>query len=69
MSKKKAAEYITMLSRDPKARAEHKKDPEAAMTKAGVAPTEREVIKRGNADEIRKHLGDDAPPGCFLLMF
>ena len=68
MSKKKTADYITKLSKDPKARAAHKKDPDASMKKAGLAPKERAILKRGSAQEIRKHLGDDAPPGCFLLL-
>ena len=68
MSKKKTADFITKLSKDPKARAAYKKDPDAVMKKAGIAPKAREILKRGDAQEIRKHLGDDAPPGCFLLL-
>lgn len=67
MSHKHTAEFINKLSSDPKAREEYKKDPHAAMTKAGIPHETQAVLHRGNPEEIRKHLGDDAPPGCFLL--
>lgn len=69
MANKKTADFIAKLSKDPKARAEYKKDPATAMTKAGIPKKSQAVLKRGDANEIRKHLGDDAPPGCFLLIF
>jgi hypothetical protein len=44
-----------------------KKDPDATMKAHDVPEASRAVLKRGNPDEVRKHLGDDSPPGCFVL--
>jgi hypothetical protein len=66
-TKKAAGDYLKKLSTDHTAREEHKRDPQGAMTKAGLPPDSIAVIKTGDAEAIRKHLGDDAPPGCFLL--
>lgn len=67
MANKKTADFINKLSKDPKALAEYKKNPDAMMKKAGLSKKSQEVLKRGDAQEVRKHLGTDAPPGCFLL--
>jgi hypothetical protein len=64
---KKAANFIAKLSRDPK-KAEHfKKDPEGAMAGEDLSDEDKAVLKTKDNDRIRKHLGDNAPPGCVVF--
>jgi hypothetical protein len=67
MPHKKTAAFIVKLANDPKLRERFKKDPDATMKAHDVPEASRAVLKRGNPDEVRKHLGDDSPPGCFVL--
>lgn len=64
---KKAAAFIAKLSKDPKKAAQFKKDPDAAMKGAGLSAEDKAVLKTKDAKKIRKHLGDDAPPGCIMV--
>jgi hypothetical protein len=64
---KKAAHFISKLSTDPK-KAEHfKKDPDAAMAGEDLSPEDKAVLRTKDSEKIRKHLGDDAPPGCVIF--
>ncbi|HEX4952948.1 MAG TPA: hypothetical protein VF017_06075 [Thermoanaerobaculia bacterium] len=64
----KASDYLIQLSKDPKARAAHKQDPAAAMSAAGLSASAKKALSSGDPEKIRKHLGDDAPPGCMILL-
>jgi hypothetical protein len=64
---KKAAHFIGKLSRDPK-KAEHfKRDPDGAMAGEDLDEEDKKVLRTKDNDKIRKHLGDDAPPGCVVF--
>ena len=64
---KKAANFIAKLSRDPK-KAEHfRKDPDAAMKGEDLSPEDKAVLRTKDSEKIRKHLGDNAPPGCIMI--
>jgi hypothetical protein len=64
---KKAAHFISKLSKDSK-KAEHfRKDPDAAMAGEDLSDEDRKVLRTKDNDKIRKHLGDDAPPGCIMV--
>jgi hypothetical protein len=64
---KKCADLIAKLSTDPAFRQRFRTDPDAVMDQEGLDAKDKEVLKSGDPDQIRKHLGDDAPPGCFVL--
>lgn len=66
---KQAADFITKLSRDPKLRESFKKDPDGTMDAHGLTAQDKEVLRSGDPEKIRQHLGDDGPPGCFVVMF
>ncbi len=68
MSTKAAGDYLKKLSTDHKAREEFKRDPHAAMSAAGISPETKAVLTSGDPEKIRQHLGDDAPPGCFIII-
>jgi hypothetical protein len=64
---KKAAAFVAKLSKDPK-KAEHfKKDPDAAMKGEDLGEDDKKVLRTKDTEKIRKHLGDNAPPGCVMI--
>jgi hypothetical protein len=65
---KRAADFVIALSQHPELKAAWKKDPEGTMKKAGLGKTSVTALKSGDPDAVRKHLGDDAPPGCFIII-
>jgi putative modified peptide len=67
MSSKKAADLITKLSTDPAFRAKFRANPDRVMDEEGLDEKDKAALKSGDPDKIRQHLGDDAPPGCFVL--
>jgi flagellar biosynthesis GTPase FlhF len=66
-SKKKAIDLIVKMSTDRGLYQRYRDEPDKVMDEAGLSSKEKEVLKTGDADGIRKHLGDDAPPGCIAL--
>ena len=64
---KKAADLIAKLSTDAEFRDRFRKNPDQVMDEEGLSDEDREVLKSGDPDRIREHLGDDAPPGCFIV--
>jgi len=64
---KKAADFIAKLSRDPKKAEHYKKDPDGAMKDEDLSPEDRAVLRTKDNEKIRKHLGDNAPPGCIMV--
>jgi hypothetical protein len=64
---KKAAAFVAKLSKDPK-KAEHfKKDPDDAMKGEDLGEDDKQVLRTKDTEKIRKHLGDNAPPGCVMI--
>jgi len=66
---KKALDYVVKVSEDPAMQQAHKADPDAAMDAHGLSDEDKEVLKSGDLQKIRAHLGDDSPPGCLILLF
>lgn len=64
---KKAADFIAKLSRDPKKAEHYKRDPDGAMKDEDLSPEDRAVLRTKDNEKIRKHLGDNAPPGCIMV--
>ena len=64
---KKTADLITKLSTDPALREKFRANPDAVMDQEGLSAEDKAVLRSGDPDKIRQHLGDDAPPGCFLV--
>lgn len=64
---KQAADFIINLSKDPALRDQFKKDPHGTMDAHGLSAEDKEVLTSGDPDKIREHLGDAAPPGCFVV--
>jgi hypothetical protein len=67
MASQHVAAFINKLSTDPNFRAAYKADPDAVMDQEGLDAQDKAVLKSQDPDAIKAHLGDDAPPGCFLL--
>jgi len=67
MSKKTAA-LLTKLSTDAATRQRFKTNPDQVMDEHGLSAEDKAVLKSGDAEKIREHLGDDAPPGCMVLI-
>ncbi len=68
MSSKRTADFIIALSQHPELKEAWKTDPEGAMTKAGLSEEGKAALRSGDPEKIYAHLGDDAPPGCFLII-
>ena len=64
---KKAAGLIAKLTTDASFRTRFRANPDSVMDEEGLSAEDKEVLKSGDPDRIRQHLGDDAPPGCFLM--
>jgi hypothetical protein len=65
---KKTSDFLIALSKSPKLKAAWKKDPVGTMRKAGLSEEAIKALKSGNSDKVAQHLGDDAPPGCFICI-
>jgi hypothetical protein len=66
---KKALDYVVAVSENPDMADAHVADPDAAMDAHGLSDEDKEVLKSGDLQKIRAHLGDDSPPGCLILIF
>jgi hypothetical protein len=68
MSKKAVADFIAKVSSDASLLKRFQADPDAVLDEQpGLTADDKAVLKSNNADKVRAHLGDDAPPGCFTL--
>jgi len=68
MSKKAAADFIAKVSGNASMLQRFRKNPDAVLDEhPGLSPEDKAVLKSNDADKVRAHLGDDAPPGCFAL--
>ena len=65
---RKALDYVISVSENPELARAHQDDPDAAMDKAGLSEEDKEILKSGDLERIRNHLGDESPPGCLLLL-
>ena len=68
MASQDVAAFINKLSTDPNLRAQFKANPDAVMDQEGLSEEDKQVVKSGDPDQLRTHLGDDAPPGCLILI-
>ena len=68
MASQHVAAFINKLSTDPNFRAAYKANPDAVMDQEGLDAKDKEVLKSQDPEAIKSHLGDDAPPGCLLLI-
>ena len=68
MSSRRTADLLITLSQHPDVKERFKSDPEGVMTRAGLSEEGKEALRSGDPDKVYEHLGDDAPPGCFLLI-
>ena len=64
---KASTDLIAKLSTDPDFRARFRDNPDQVMDEAGLSEEDKAAMKSGDPDRIREHLGDDAPPGCFVM--
>lgn len=64
-------EYLIKLGEDPDELKEFLKNPERAMRDAGVPVAERDVIIRGDIEQVheivREQLGDSGTPVAFIV--
>jgi hypothetical protein len=68
MASKHAAAFISKLTTDAKFRDRYRQNPDQVMDEEGLSAEDKAALKSGDPDKIKQHLGDDAPPGCFLLI-
>lgn len=65
---KKAGEFVAKLSRDPNHRDRFMEDPDAVMEEhGGLSEEDKEVLRSKDPDKIKDYVGDDGPPGCFII--
>jgi len=65
---KKAAEFVAKLSEDPNKRDQFMEDPDAVMDEhGGLSEEDKKVLRTKDSDAIKEYLGDDSPPGCFIV--
>lgn len=64
---KLAADFVVNLSKDPERMEAFASDPDSVMDEHDLSDADREVLKSGDAEKIRHHLGDAGPPGCLVL--
>ncbi|HRC85179.1 MAG TPA: hypothetical protein PK413_06190 [Thermoanaerobaculia bacterium] len=64
-----AADYLLKLTTDAQARADHQADPVGAMSSAGLSQEDQKALLSRDPQVIKNHLGDDAPPGCMIVVF
>jgi len=65
---KQAANFLAELSQDHQKRQSFNADPDGTMDKAGLSEADKQVLKSGDPDKIRKHLGENGPPGCMVIL-
>jgi hypothetical protein len=65
---KKAGEFVAKLSEDPKKRARFMENPDAVMEEhGGLSEDDKKVLRTKDTQQIKDYLGDDGPPGCFII--
>ncbi|MGD2113508.1 MAG: hypothetical protein PVG07_00540 [Acidobacteriota bacterium] len=65
---KKAGEFVTKISQDPKQRDRFLEDPDAVMDEHGdLSDEDKQVLRTKDSQKIKDYLGDDGPPGCFVI--
>jgi hypothetical protein len=64
----KLKDFIVGLSKDSKKLEKFKADPAGTMKKAGLAKKDMDVVMTRDGSKVRKHLGDDYPPGCVVIL-
>lgn len=64
----KAGEFVAKLSQDPAHRDRFMSDPDGTMDEhGGLSDEDKAVLRSKDPDKIKEYLGDDGPPGCFVL--
>ena len=65
---KNAGDFVAKLSQDPAKRDQFMEDPDAVMEEHDdLTEEDKAVLRTKDPDKIKKHLGDDGPPGCFIV--
>lgn len=65
---KKAGEFVAKLSQDPQKRDRFMENPDAVMDEhGGLSDQDREVLRTKDPEKIQGYVGDDGPPGCFVV--
>jgi len=62
MASQHIAGFINKLSTDPNFLNQYKANPDAVMDQEGLSDEDKQVLRTGDPDQIRNHLGDDPPP-------
>ena len=65
---KKLGDFLIRVSKDPELRERFREDPYGTMDAEGLTEEHKEVLGSGDPDRIRKYLGDQGPPGCFIIL-
>jgi hypothetical protein len=65
---KKAGEFVAKISQDPKQKDRFMEDPDAVMDEhGGLSEDDKKVLRTKDSAKIKEYLGDDGPPGCFIV--
>ena len=64
---KKAAEFVSNLSKDPAKRDKFMQNPDAVMDEHDLSDEDKAVLRTKDSDKIKSYLGDNSPPGCLVL--
>ncbi|MDH3733941.1 MAG: hypothetical protein OEU54_10425 [Gemmatimonadota bacterium] len=64
---KRTADFVIRLSQDPELKERYRADPAGTMSAEGLDADAQAVLQSNDQKAIADHLGDDAPPGCFVV--
>jgi len=64
---KKAADFVTKLSKNPDERDRFMADPDAVMDEHDLSEQDKQVLRTKDSDKIKSYLGDEGPPGCLVF--
>lgn len=65
---KSLQEFLTNLGQDPKKREMYINDPEAVMTADGLAETDKELLRKGDVDGIKRALGSASGEPIMIIV-
>jgi hypothetical protein len=62
-------DFLIAVSEDPKRLKEFRKNPDKELDTTSLTQEQRALIKRGNLDELRAAVKQEAGPGAVVLLW
>ncbi len=65
----KITDFLVAVSEDPQRLKAFKRDKDSELAKSDLSPEQRALIKRGNLDELRAAVKQEAGPGAVVVLW